>query len=296
LLNVSEAKIRCRQIRDEDIGAVIELLAKGFPERSRSHWARGLERQRAQALPDDSPRYGYLLESAAVPVGIILLLCTSQHLGEEAVTRCNLSSWYVEPAFRSHASLLISFAIRQKQVTYVNISPAKHTWPIVEAHGFTCYSSGQFLAAAAVNRAEPSVRLHEIKPGGSLPPQLKIASADAGLLTAHADYGCLSLVCEAADGGHPFVFQPIGVKRGLIRVPGAQLIYCGSISDFVRFAGVLGRFLLKRGMVFVSLDANGPVEGLVGTFRTSWGRKYFKGPNAPRLGDLAYTEIAIFGP
>ena len=45
-----------------------------------------------------------------------------------------------------------------------------------------------------------------------------------------------------------------------------------------------------------ALDANGPVKGLVGSFRTSRGRKYFKGPKAPRLGDLAYTETVIFGP
>ena len=41
--------------------------------------------------------------------------------------RCNVSSWYVEPAFRSFASLLVLRALKNKDVTYLNISPAPAT-------------------------------------------------------------------------------------------------------------------------------------------------------------------------
>jgi hypothetical protein len=34
---------------------------------------------------------------------------------------------------------------------------------------------------------------------------------------------------------------------------------------------------------------------LVGTFRPGRMAKYFKGPQRPRLGDLAYTEYAVLG-
>ena len=53
-----------------------------------------------------------------------------------AVPRCNLSSWYVEPSFRAYAPLLVSQALRHKHVTYLNVSPAPHTLPIIEAQGF----------------------------------------------------------------------------------------------------------------------------------------------------------------
>jgi hypothetical protein len=39
---------------------------------------------------------------------------------------------------------LQSQAIKHKNVTYVNISPALHTRPIVEAQGFSRYGNGQF--------------------------------------------------------------------------------------------------------------------------------------------------------
>jgi hypothetical protein len=34
---------------------------------------------------------------------------------------------------------------------------------------------------------------------------------------------------------------------------------------------------------------------LVGTFRPGRMAKYFKGPQRPRLGDLAYTEYVVLG-
>ena len=113
-------------------------------------------------------------------------------------------------------------------------------------------------------------------------------------MAAHAGYGCISVICSAPDGEHPFVFQPCRRLKG--RVPCAQLIYCRDVADFVRFAGPLGRYLLRRGIPWVVLDSNGPIEGLVGFYQDAKSRKYFRGPDKPRLCDLAYTELTLFGP
>jgi hypothetical protein len=135
--------------------------------------------------------------------------------------RCNVSSWYVESAFRSHASLLISQAIKNKNVTYVNISPAMHTRPIVEAQGFSRYSDGQFVAAPALsmNGHGGAAKVIEV----ATPPGVPIERAELDLLSAHKEYGCLSLWAVAAGQAHPFVFMP-RLAKGCI--PCAQLIYC----------------------------------------------------------------------
>jgi hypothetical protein len=73
------------------------------------------------------------------------------------------------------------------------------------------------------------------------------------------------------------------------------LIYCSDVADFVRFAGPIGRLLARRGLVFVMIDASAPIPGLVGWYSGSNMPKYFKGPQRPRLGDLAYTENAVMG-
>jgi hypothetical protein len=96
----------------------------------------------------------------------------------------------------------------------------------------------------------------------------------------------------AAGQAHPFIFRP-RFHKGI--VPSLQLVYCRDIDDFVRCAGPIGRFLALRGRPFVLIDSNGPISGLVGKYFDGRMPKFFKGPDRPRLGDLAYTEAAMFG-
>jgi hypothetical protein len=123
-------------------------------------------------------------------------------------------------------------------------------------------------------------------------PAMSADPFEQEVLAQHAEHGCVSLWCVTSAGAYPFVFRPRLVK-GL--VPCAQLIYCSDIADFARFAGPLGRHLALQGRPIVIVDANGPITGLVGIFRRGSKPKYFRGPQRPRLGDLAYTEYAILG-
>ena len=68
-----------------------------------------------------------------------------------------------------------------------------------------------------------------------------------------------------------------------------------TLRDFVRFAGPIGRYLAGAANLFVIIDSNGAIPGLIGTFRPGSMAKYFKGPQRPRLGDLAYTEYVVLG-
>jgi hypothetical protein len=93
----------------------------------------------------------------------------------------------------------------------------------------------------------------------------------------------------------PFVLAPFRARQGRIGLPAMQLIYCRSVDDFVACAGAIGRFLLARSKPVVIVDANGAIPGLAGIFSGARGQKYFRGPNPPRLGDLADTEFALYG-
>jgi hypothetical protein len=283
-------KVRSRQITDPDIEGVVDLLARGFRLRPRGYWQRALEKLSSRQAPPDMPKFGYLLESGGDLVGVILLIYSSIPGSPAAKMRCNVSSWYVEPAFRGHASLLISQAIKNKNVTYVNVSPAMHTRPIVEAQGFSRYSEGQFVAAPALsmNGRGGAAKMIEV----ATPPGVPIERAELDLLLAHKAYGCLSLWAVAAGQAHPFVFMP-RLAKGCI--PCAQLIYCRQIRDFVRLAGPIGRYLTARGRPLVIIDSNGPIPGLVGRYIEGKAPKYFKGPDRPHFGDLAYTEAVLFG-
>jgi len=286
-------KPRLREIQDSDLDAIGDLLTRGFVHRSRDYWMRGLHRQGTRSLSPDVPRYGYMLEHQGAPVGCLLLIYSSKIIDGEAATCCNVSSWYVDPEFRNYAALFASMTQKRKDVTYSNVTPAVTTWPILDAQGFVPYCRGLYFSVPILSRGGRGVVVEAVTQDTAFIAGLP--DADLALLKRHAEYGCLSLVCRTADGALPFIFFSLRKRRGIIPMPAMKLGYCRSIDDYVKCAGAIGRHLLRRGKPIVTIDANGAMAGLPGVYTEMRGRKYFKGPQQPRLGDLADTELAIYG-
>ena len=122
-------------------------------------------------------------------------------------------------------------------------------------------------------------------------PHAPFAEFERQLLLDHAGYGCTALWCETDERALPFVFR----LRSLKGLPAAQLVYCRDVADCVRFIGPLARYLTLRGRPVLIIDANGPMPGLIGKYFDQILPRYFRGPVRPRLGDLAYSEVAMFG-
>jgi hypothetical protein len=283
-------RVRFRQILDDDVNDVVDLLTRGFaPRRTRTFWQEVMARLAAHATPAGAPRYGYMLDDGNKPVGVVLLVSSLMPTGDGAHLRTNVSSWYVDPAFRSYASVLISQAIRHKDVTYVNLTSVAHTRPILLAQGYTCYATGVFFATLPLHILARAPRTRIVPADAT--PRASFASAERQLLLDHAGYGCAAFWCETEERAHPFVFRLRTVKG----IPSAQLVYCRDVADCVKFIGPLARYLTLRGRPLLILDANGPVPGLFGKYFDQTMPRYFRGPERPRLGDLAYTEIAMLG-
>lgn len=287
------AKIGCRQIEPFDIPAIVECLTKGFPDRSQAYWMQALNRLAHRDLPPDCPRFGYMLVLESRCVGVLLTIFSMTDDAERPTLRCNVSSWYIEPEARSYATLLVSCAFKNRSATFVNISPAPHTLPILKAQGYRCYSSGQFFAAPILSRSCAGTRIIQIERfrGGDC---LGIDSGMRQMLTEHSERGGFSLVAATERGAaSPFTFVRRRTTQG--GLPAVLLTYCRDRTDFVRYAGNLGRFFLRRGFLIVILDANGPIPGLRGRFFANKAPKYFRGLQEPRLGDLTATELTLFG-
>ena len=272
-----------------DVAEIVELLTTGFRNRSREHWNRAMQRLTEHPTPPGYPKYGYLLSCRGKAVGVILLIFSSVPDGQATTVRCSVSSWYVDPEFRSYATLLTARALRHKEVTYINTSPAPHTLPILTAQGYTEYCRGRYAAAPALRRGPPGTRIamatRDLKPGDDL------TWSEIELLRNHQSYGCISLICTWEQWRYPFVFMR---RRKLRIIPFAYLVYCRDSGDFVRFAGPVGRFLARCGLPLVVVDAHATVPTLIGSFSDAV-PKYYKGPHPPKLGDTAYSEQVIFG-
>ena len=288
---MSARKIRCREIAAGDVDSVADLLTRGFPGRTRAYWLAGLQRQASRTVPEGYPRYGYLLEAAGAVVGVLLLMYSGKGTAGEPALTCNVASWYVDPQFRNQASLLSGLALKHKHVTYLNVTPAPPTWPILEAQGYKRYCNGLFFALPGLSRGGGTVT--PVSANSTKPDDLPADEFE--LLQRHAGYGCLSLVCRTQQAAIPLVLAPFRIRQGRIGLPAMQLLWCRGIEDFVACAGAVGRHLTMRGKPLVVIDANGPISGLTGFYSQARGQKYFRGPNPPRLGDLADTEYALYG-
>ncbi len=286
---VSASRVRRREIRTTDIDRLTDLLTRGFRGPRRYDWVCTFNRLSEHPTPLGFPKYGYLLECEDRLVGVILQIYSAiSHNGGMSI-RCNDSSWYVEPAFRTYASLLISHGHKNEQVTYFNVTPGSHTWSNLEARGFVRYSSGSFAVFPLLSSGSNVARVIQVT--ASECREKDLGPAENELLVAHARYGCISVTCSLGNRTYPFVFAP-RKKYGII--PYVDLIYCRDLADFGRLAKPLGRFLARRGFFPVIVDANDKIRDLVGVYFPQRRPKYFKGPEQPRLGDLAYSEVAIF--
>ncbi len=283
------SEVRARQITPADRNAVAALLHKGFGlRRTRAFWQRAVDALASRKVPEGMPQLGYLLESDGHVVGAILMIVAKPQTGADPdAVRCSLSSWYVEPQYRIYAAMLAALALNRNDTTYLNISPAAHTLPTLAVQGFKRYCDGVFVAwpllapggvAATVVAADRE-------------PAAPFQAFELSLLRDHAAFGCFTFWCVTAERAYPFVFGRRFAKGVL---PCAQLIYCRDTADVVRFSGLIGRYLAVRGCPVVLIDADGPIAGLPG-FYLDGRPKYFKGPDRPRIGDLAYTEAAVFG-
>jgi hypothetical protein len=200
---------------------------------------------------------------------------------------CNETSYYVDPRFRPYAPVLVKRSHRHKDVTYLDLTASPHRWTTLELQGYKRLAQGVYVAVPAFCRSTGEVQVRMVTDAcdeGLEPPEIE-------LLRTHGNYGgCISVVCEHKGTAHPFVFA----TRRRYGVPFAYLIYSRDQTDFVRFAGPLGRFLAKRGIPVVALDADAPITGVPGRLMDLL-PKWWNGPVRPRLGDLAYTEIPMFG-
>ncbi len=279
------SRLRRREIRDDDLVGVVDMLVRGFPARSRGYWEKGFSRMKAMPTQDGCPRYGFLLDDGRRPVGVSLMLFSTDLEGH---IRCNLSSWTVDPAFRMQAPLLIASALKQRHVTFTNISPAPHTWATIEAQGFEVYSEGKSIVFPSLSRSGHAARI-------LADPAVWRDLPEAKLLDDHAGFGCSSLAIVSGGELHPLVLAPVRARGGRWPLPLMQLVYCRDMLHLSRFAGAIGRWMMLRGFVGLVLDGEPPAD-LKGLHRVRRARRYVKGPHPPRVGDFSYTERVIFGP
>jgi hypothetical protein len=197
--------VRCREISPADLDAVADLLTTGFPRRKRNYWVAALRYLKERDAPEGFPRYGYMLAHGDRIAGVVLLIFTAGMNGRAGSIRCNISSWYVTPELRALGPLLVHKALRHKQVTFVNTSPAANTLPTIKAQGFERFCAGVYAAIPALTMRAWTGRA--IRLVDSVRAQDYLVDHEVTLLREHAARGCLSLILQQNGNSYPVILR-----------------------------------------------------------------------------------------
>jgi hypothetical protein len=283
-----QTSIRSRELAASDIAAVAEMFGRGLGYSTR-RFLRIFDRITQHRTPPGFPKYGYVLEANGSVVGAILLIFSEIRTSDRSSIRCHVTSWYVDPPYRSYGALFYLKALSLKDVTYINLSARSSALPFLKIQGFQKYSRGQFVSFPVFNWLSRPGQAQGLIVDGPITPNAPFEPFERDLLIDHALYGCLAIWCVTTERAHPFVFQK-RLFKGFI--PGVQVIYCRDPVDLVTFARPIGAYLAARGQLIVRIDANGPMQGLTGMYFDCMEPRFYKGAR-PRLGDLAYTQTAM---
>ncbi len=281
--------VRRREIEARDLEAVVDCLARGFPERTKSYWLAGLVRMAEREAMPGLPRFGHCLAADGEIVGVLLQMFSRRETPAGPQILCHLSSWCVDEVYRAFGPALHSISVKRKDVTYVNISPARHTRAGIEALGFRPYNLGQMLFAPILSRPRRDTSVSDFDADSGAAELLP--NEERRILADHAALGCRSLIGMFEGAAYGFVFMRRNILKG--RLPCQQVLYCRNGNILANFAHALGRHRLLESAPLFVIDADGPIAGLRGRFARGSGAKYYSGPLAPKLGDLAYSELAF---
>ena len=174
-------------------------------------------------------------------------------------------------------------ATKLKHVTYLNASPAPHTWRTLQAQGFKPlqFRTQRRFSGLEFGRRQ---RVSEIIPDDLPERDMLLATIAPGAASAWSARRTASL--------SPFVFKPRRLDRP--PVPMMELIYCRATADFARCGAALGRHFLKRGVPGLHPGRQGRRHA-VALCRRQGAALLQRSLHAPQLNDLAYTEKVIFG-
>ena len=278
-----------REIRFGDLSAIARLLSEGFPNQRLAWFRDALASMSRMPEVNGLPRFGYMLVADAEPVGAVLTFGTEHEAANQSDRRLNVACWYVRPRYRAYGTILYQRLLAIKDVTCLNVTPAEHTWPVIEAQGFRRFADGSYIGLPLLGRASSDTRI--VPSRASL--EYILPEYERKLMEFHAAEGCVAFTCVTPSEVLPFVFRRRSLKRIL---PAAQLVYCRNLEDVGRCARAIGRHLARRGYLWMIVGANGPMQGVPGRYFPEKRPMYYKGPSKPRLGNLAYTELALLSP
>lgn len=127
-----KTQVEIRKANANDQEAIVALLEKFYPGVP-NHW-RKLFAPRAWQVEDDFP--GFIIVDNNKVVGFLGTIFSEHNAAQGKERICNLTTWYVEPAYRQHGMALFLKVMKLPNVSWSNLTAAPHTHEWLIRSGF----------------------------------------------------------------------------------------------------------------------------------------------------------------
>lgn len=276
-----------RPIEENDLEAVVDVMAKSFTRRSHQYFREGLDRLAARRVPDGGQPWGYLIEDGGI-CGAVLSISSDHDYGEQRQTYTNISTWCVNPTHRGAlAKELYDTAGGPNHWVTTNLSAAEHTLKTLNKLKFRPQTTGQYIALANRKRPRGAYML-------SLRESIREGLTDCHVATMqnHAMRGCAVGCLATQDRLMPLIFLPRNIRRVL---SGWQLIYCEDMQYFIAHCRPVLPWLQRRGKMALIVDASADLPEFYGKFMAGKAAKFIRGADPLWDVDHSYSEMFYLG-
>jgi hypothetical protein len=283
--------MKLRPIDADDTDLAADLLAAGFPTRSRDMWLTSLLKLVAHGETMPGRPVGQFLIAGDKPVGICLTIpATRTAFDEEPHLAVNIACFYLEQAHQWQATLAMRRLVADGAVEYTDLTASPTMRQINLKNGFTNLSEGSVLIPLPVAALLPSRRARFV-PLKAIPP-LRLSDAHTDLLTGHAELGCICGAVQIDTSLSPVIFAPTR-RRG---APGARLILARDKTLIRNALGPIARHLLRYRLAFLEFEAQSSA-GFPGAIFRRDVAPYQSTRNEPSdVVDHTFSELVFFQP
>jgi acetoacetyl-CoA synthetase len=271
-----------------DFDEISTLLDRGFRD-DRIAWSRIFDYTWVDARPD----FGFVLVAEGRVVGFLgTVYSRAPSTAGRAAWVCNLSSWFVQDAYRGWGSYLLWAATRRTDTIYTSITPTRETQSMLKTLRYRTLDRQRFFLPLLNPGTFRLGRLTIETDPARIRPHL--GESDRTILDDHASCDLLHMLA-GDDRGSTYLIAKrrlLSLTRTL-RVPTSELLYCSDADLLTRNLERLKIAILWRQRSLLLAAHEGYVPDHIRSARRAHGERYASASEAELENYLLYSELAL---
>jgi acetoacetyl-CoA synthetase len=232
---------------------------------------------------------GFVLTRAGVIVGFIGMICAMRSAAGKSGPVCNLTAWFVRPAYRGWSAALLAAATSFEHLTYTSLTPGAESHRILKAIGFSEIGHVKRILPPLSHLATARSRVSIVFGSDISPP---VDSENRRILADNQGFGCLTMMVTVGEQS-ALIIARRRFLGGYRILPYSEILYCSNPAVLKNHIELIKLRLMWRQRTLAMGVNDHVVAELSGGIAVS-GRALFRSTLfAWQEIDRLYSEVAL---